>query len=233
MTTRSVKRFSAFAMLLVIVVAAAMLLTPEPAAAGSAVVQDYEVFKPEPPISAGMHVVFRRIVARSVTELEWRVTVQKSSYPGPVEIAWVRPRSDGSVPNATLRVLTGLDKGRTFGPVFGIGDPDETEWTAPWVSREVLRELRTGKRAYNFRTGGANLAGLFSGDLLVEEEILYPVEINGNRMYLPAFVTGKGQFTIWNNLANPLVLEYRPLGVPLITGVGGWKAESIWVSGAI
>lgn len=203
------------------------------AATAAAAAQDYDVFRAEPKISAGMHVVFSRIVARSVTEYEWRVTVQKSDYPGAVEIAWVRPRSDGSLPNATLRVLTGLDKGRTFGPVFGIGDPDETEWTAPWVSREVLRELRTGKKAYNFRTGGVSLSGLFSGDLVVEEEILYPVDINGNRMYLPAFVAGKGQFTIWNNLNNPLVLEYRPAGVPLITGVSGWKAESIWVSGAL
>ncbi|MGI6147611.1 MAG: hypothetical protein ACOYEM_09430, partial [Bacillota bacterium] len=115
--------------------------------------------------------------------------------------------------------------------VFGLGDPDETDWTAPWVSREVIRELRTGKVAYNFRTGGWNLSGLFAGDLKVEEEILYPVEINGNRMYLPAFVCGGGQFTVWNNINNPLVLEYRPMGVPLLTNVTGWKAETIFVSG--
>lgn len=212
------------------VAAVAMLAAPGSLAVGS---QDYEIFRAEPSITAGMHVVFRRIAARTVTEFEWRVTVQESSYPKSVKISWVRPRADGSVPDARLRVLTAVDKGRTLGPVFGIGDPDETEWTAPWVSREVLRELRTGKRAYNFRIGGVSLAGLFSGDLVVEEEILYPVEINGNRMYLSAFVTGNGQLTIWNNMNNPLVLEYRPVGVPFITGVTGWKAESIWITGAL
>ncbi|NLM63953.1 MAG: hypothetical protein GX183_01655 [Firmicutes bacterium] len=192
---------------------------------------EYEILRAEPAISAGMHVVFKRIVARTVTELEWRVTVLSADYPRTVRISWVRPRTDGSLPASTVRLLTGLEKSRTFGPVFGLGDPDETDWTAPWVSREVIRELRTGKVAYNFRTGGWNLSGLFAGDLKVEEEILYPVEINGNRMYLPAFVCGGGQFTVWNNINNPLVLEYRPMGVPLLTNVTGWKAETIFVSG--
>jgi hypothetical protein len=34
-------------------------------------------------------------------------------------------------------------------------------------------------------------------------------------------------------MQNPLVLEYRPIGVPLITGVFGWKAESISIGGEV
>ena len=138
---------------------------------------EYEILRAEPAMRH-MHVVFEDRPDRH--ELEWRVTVLSADYPRTVRISWVRPRTDGSLPASTVRLLTGLEKSRTFGPVFGLGDPDETDWTAPWVSREVIRELRTGKVAYNFRTGGWNLSGLFAGDLKVEEEILYPVEINGN-----------------------------------------------------
>ena len=148
------------------VAAVAMLAAPGPLAVGS---QDYEIFRAEPSIAAGMHVVFRRIAARTVTEFEWRVTVQESGYPKSVKISWVRPRADGSVPDARLRVLTAVDKGRTLGPVFGIGDPDETEWTAPWVSQ--LRDAGTGKRAYNFRIGGVGPSDCF-GRRVVEERSL-------------------------------------------------------------
>lgn len=198
-----------------------------------AMAADYEVYKFEPRIYPGMHVTFRRIVSQVVTELEWKVTVQAADFPKSVDIAWVRPKSDGSIGRPVERRTTGLDRGRTFGPIFGINDPETTEWTAPWVSREVIRELRTGGVAYNFRTGNVSLAGLFAGDLKVEEEVLYPIDLNGNRVYLPAFVTGKGQFTIWNNMENPLVLEYRPLGLPVFTGVFGWKAESISIGSGV
>ena len=32
---------------------------------------------------------------------------------------------------------------------------------------------------------------------------------------------------VWNNLNNPLVLEYEPLGIPLITGITGWRVKEI------
>ncbi|HAI86247.1 MAG TPA: hypothetical protein DCL63_04575 [Firmicutes bacterium] len=193
----------------------------------------YDVITAEPALHVGMHVVFERTLARASMGNKWHVTVQSVSYPKWVEISWVWSRSDGSLPASTIRRITGLDRGRTFGPVFGLNDPPETDSTAPWVSREVLRELRTGKVAYSFKMGSVSLAGVLAGDLKVEEEVLFPVDLNGKRVFLPAYKCAKGQLVIWNNMQNPLVLEYRPIGVPLITGVFGWKAETISIRGEV
>lgn len=201
------------------------------ASAVSQVPGDYEVVKTEYRIHAGMHVSFQRLIGKATTSSKWQVTVQSAQYPKQVEISWVWPRADETTPTPTARRLTGLERGRTFGPLYGGNDPEETDWTAPWISREVLHELRTGKVAYNFKMGTFSITGVFAGDLRVEEEILYPIELNGRRVYVPAFKCAKGQLVIWNNIENPLVLEYKPFGIPLITGVFGWKAESISVRG--
>ncbi len=192
---------------------------------------DYDVVRTEYRIHAGMHVSFRRFIGKASTSSKWQVTVQSAQYPKEIEISWVWPRSDGTTPVPTLRKLTGLERGRTFGPLYGGNDPEQTDWTAPWLSREVLRELRTGKVAYNFKMGTFSVTGIFAGDLRVEGETLYPIELNGRQVYIPAYKCGKGQMVVWNNIENPLVLEYKPFGIPLVTGVFGWKAESISIGG--
>ncbi|MCR4426357.1 MAG: hypothetical protein NUW23_09245 [Firmicutes bacterium] len=195
--------------------------------------EGYEVITSEPAIHAGMFVTFKRIVAHTLTDYEWEVTVQNSRYPDWVEISWVWPRSDGTRPPAKTRSLTSMARGRTFGPIFTQGDRYETDATAPWVSREVLRELRTDRVAYNFRLGTVSLMGIVAVDLRVEEEVLYPIELNGRRVHLPAFKCYNGQLTIWNNLQNPLVLEFRPVGIPVLSSVVGWKAESMSIRGRV
>ena len=87
--------------------------------------------------------------------------------------------------------------------------------------------------AYNFKIKSVSVTGILAGDLKVEEEVLFPVDVNGRRVFLPAYKCAKGQLIIWNNMQNPLVLEYRPIGVPLITGVLGWRAESISIMGEV
>jgi len=221
--------------LCVVLFATALLLcfVASPAPQTAAAADGYDVVSAEPVMHAGMHVVFDRTAAGASTGGKWHVTVQSASYPKWVEISWVWPRSDGTLPTATIRRINGLERGRTFGPVFGVRDPIDTDNTAPWVSREVLRELRTGKVAYNFKMGSVSLTGVLAGDLKVDEEVLFPVDLNGRRVFLPAYKCAKGQLTIWNNMQNPLVLEYRPIGVPLITGVFGWKAESMSIGGEV
>ena len=204
-----------------------------PAPQADAATGGYEVISVEPMMHGGMHIIFERTAAGASTGSKWHVTVQSVNYPKWVEISWVWPRSDSTLPAATIRRINGLERGRTFGPVFGVRDPVDTDSTAPWVSREVLRELRTGKVAYNFKMGSVSLTGILAGDLKVEEEVLFPVDLNGRRVFLPAYKCAKGQLTIWNNMQNPLVLEYRPIGVPLITGVFGWRAESISIGGEV
>jgi predicted metal-dependent RNase len=76
-----------------------------------------------------------------------------------------------------------------------------------------------------------SVTGIFAGDLRVEGETLYPIELNGRQVYIPAYKCGRGQMVVWNNIENPLVLEYKPFGIPLVTGVFGWKAESISIGG--
>ncbi|MEA4883187.1 MAG: hypothetical protein VB144_05955 [Clostridia bacterium] len=194
---------------------------------------EYEVMTTELPMHSGMYMSFRRTIEHAVTDYTWQVTVHDAKYPDWADIGWVWSLADGSLGPAGTRRLKSLSRGRTFGPNFGQRDPKETDWTAPWVSKEVLHELRTGGVAYNFRVGNLSLTGVFAGDLRVEEEILFPVEVNGKRVYLPAYRCMRGQLTIWNNSQNPLVLEYQPIGIPLITGVFGWKVESISIGGAV
>ena len=214
-------------------VALLICFVASPAPHTVAATDGYDVVSAEPVMHAGMHLIFDRTAAGASTGSKWHVTVQSASYPKWAEISWVWPRSDGTLPAATIRRINGLEGGRTFGPVFGVMDPIDTDNTAPWVSREVLRELRTGKVAYNFKMGNVSLTGILAGDLRVDEEVLFPVDLNGRRVFLPAYKCAKGQLIIWNNMQNPLVLEYRPIGVPLITGVFGWKAESISIGGEV
>lgn len=214
-------------------VALLICFVASPAPHTVAATDGYDVVSAEPVMHAGMHLIFDRTAAGASTGSKWHVTVQSASYPKWAEISWVWPRSDGTLPAATIRRINGLERGRTFGPVFGVMDPIDTDNTAPWVSREVLRELRTGKVAYNFKMGNVSLTGIMAGDLRVDEEVLFPVDLNGRRVFLPAYKCAKGQLIIWNNMQNPLVLEYRPIGVPLITGVFGWKAESISIGGEV
>ncbi|HEY8464152.1 MAG TPA: hypothetical protein VIM29_09065, partial [Bacillota bacterium] len=63
-------------------------------------------------------------------------------------------------------------------------------------------------------------------DLEVKEKVVYPVFINGKPEALHAYKLNKG-LTIWNNLKNPLVLQYEPLGIPLFTSVTGWRLTTI------
>ena len=214
-------------------VALLICFVASPAPHTVAATDGYDVVSAEPVMHAGMHLIFDRTAAGASTGSKWHVTVQSASYPKWAEISWVWPRSDGTLPAATIRRINGLERGRTFGPVFGVMDPIDTDNTAPWVSREVLRELRTGRVAYNFKMGNVSLTGILAGDLRVDEEVLFPVDLNGRRVFLPAYKCAKGQLIIWNNMQNPLVLEYRPIGVPLITGVFGWKAESISIGGEV
>ncbi len=214
-------------------VALLICFVASPAPHTVAATDGYDVVSAEPVMHAGMHLIFDRTAAGASTGSKWHVTVQSASYPKWAEISWVWPRSDDTLPAATIRRINGLERGRTFGPVFGVMDPIDTDNTAPWVSREVLRELRTGKVAYNFKMGNVSLTGILAGDLRVDEEVLFPVDLNGRRVFLPAYKCAKGQLIIWNNMQNPLVLEYRPIGVPLITGVFGWKAESISIGGEV
>ena len=95
---------------------------------------------------------------------------------------------------------------------------------------EVIRELRTGKVAYNPHRRVEPVRPVLQATLRWKRRYS-TLRRSTATDDLPAFVCGGGQFTVWNNINNPLVLEYRPMGVPLLTNVTGWKAETIFVSG--
>lgn len=189
---------------------------------------DYEVFRGQPDIHVGMNVGFRRLIAQASTDYVWQVTVQ-TVRPQYIEFSWTGSSMDRPMPPPKVRRVVGMARSRTFGPNFGNRDYEETDTTAPWLSREVFRELRDNKTAYNYWIGSFSLAGVVAMDLKVGEEMLYPVELNGRRVYLPAIKTSNGQFTVWNNLNNPLVLEFKPFGIPLVTGMVGWRVETMSV----
>jgi len=142
---------------------------------------DYDVVRTEYRIRAGMHVSFRRFIGKASTSSKWQVTVQSAQYPKEIEISWVWPRSDGTTPVPTLRKLTGLERGRTFGPLYGGNDPEQTDWTAPWLSREVLRELRTGKVAYNFKMEPSASLGFLQGICEWKERLCIPLNSMADR----------------------------------------------------
>lgn len=183
-------------------------------------------FEDNLPIRPGMKLNFIYIVAHfDQANKPWKVSIEKSTYPDSVTYTWVRSQKDK--PDITgTRILTDLSLSRNFNPFYRKGETKATSDTAPWISLQVLKELRDRLTADNFREGGSGAVNWAATSLNVKEKVIFPVMINGKAEALHAFRLNKGM-VVWNNLQNPLVLEYEPLAVPLFTSVTGWKLVSI------
>jgi hypothetical protein len=178
------------------------------------------------PLRAGMKLTFIYIVEHMEQKDKfWKVTVEKNSFPQSLTYTWQRPQKDGSELTGT-RILTDLNFSRNFNPIFLKDESKATADTAPWISLEVLKELRDKEEADNFREGGSGAVNWAATALKVKEKTIYPVLINGKPEALNAIKLSKGM-VVWNNLKNPLVLQYEPLGIPLFTSITGWKLTEI------
>lgn len=185
-----------------------------------------EPFEDYLPIQNGMKLNFIYIVAHMEQKnSSWKVTVAKSSFPESLTYSWVRPQKEKESLTGT-RILTDLKLSRDFNPFFKNDESKATNDTAPWISLQVLRELRERETADNFREGGSGAINWAATSLNLKEKVIFPVTINGKAEALHAFRLNKG-LVVWNNLKNPLVLEYEPLAVPIFTSVTGWKLVSI------
>jgi hypothetical protein len=172
-------------------------------------------------MSFSFHYIFAHVARK---EQLWNLKVTKTAFPDSVTYTWSRPQKKGQ-PHGT-RILTNLKTSRDFNPWFKNDELTSTSDTAPWVSRQILKELRETGRANNFREGGSGAVNWKATGLKIKDKIIFPVYLNDKPTALHAFRVNKG-LIIWNNLNNPLVLEYKPLGVPLLTSVTGWRLKAI------
>mgnify|MGYP001228274497 FL=1 len=183
-------------------------------------------FEDNLPIQTGMKLKFIYIVAHmEQRDRTWTVEITRNSFPNSVTYKWSRPQK-GKVDMTGTRILTDLKLSRNFNPSFKRDENEATTDTAPWISQQILLELRERSTAVNFREGGTGALNWAARSLNLKEKILFPVTINGKQESLRAFRLNKGM-VVWNNMNNPLVLEYEPLSVPLFTSITGWKLVSI------
>ncbi len=178
------------------------------------------------PIQTGMCLTFKYIFEHVVQEENpWNLTVVRSSFPESLTYTWVRPQAEEGDSSGT-RILTDLKYSRDFNPWYKNEESKATDDTAPWISQEVLKELREKGIARNFKEGGTGAINWVATSLKVKERIVFPLTINGKPEVVHALKLNKGMI-VWNNLKNPLILEYEPLGVPLFTGITGWRLKEI------
>lgn len=177
------------------------------------------------PIRSGMKLSFHYILAHVEQKgRTWSLIVNKASFPDSISYTWTRPHKDE--PLTGNRTLNDLKSSREFNPWFKKDESKTTDDTAPWISLQVLKELQEQEKTEKFREGGSGAINWAACDLKVKEKTIFPVYINGKPEALHAFRVNKG-FIIWNNPKNPLVLQYEPLGIPIITSVTGWKLTAI------
>jgi hypothetical protein len=182
--------------------------------------EDYNPIRPQ------MQVKFHFIVEHmEQKDRTWNLTVVKSSFPDSLTYTWVRPQKDNPDWKGT-RILLDQKTSKNFNPWFKNDESKATTDTAPWISQLVLKELRDKGKSEDFREGGSGAVNWAAANLTVKDKIIVPVIINGKPEALYAFKLNKG-ITVWNNLQNPLILEYEPLGIPLFTSVTGWKVAEI------
>jgi hypothetical protein len=173
-----------------------------------------------------MKLTFNYIIAHVEQKKKpWNLSVVKESFPESLTYTWSRSTRSKKTESGT-RILTDLKASRDFNPWYKSNESKATTDTAPWVSVQVLKELREGGTASNFREGGSGAVNWAATDLRLKEKVIFPVFINGKPEALHAFRVNKGM-VIWNNLKNPLILEYEPLGIPLFTSITGWKLTAI------
>jgi hypothetical protein len=184
-----------------------------------------ESFEDNLPLKKGMRLSFQCSFGhfRQKNRL-WKITVMKAAFPESLTYTWVRT-GKGKQTNGS-RILTDLQASRDFNPRFKNNELISTAETAPWLSVRILKEIREDGAAANFREGGSGAANWRATTLKNIEKIIFPVYLNGKPEALHAFRVSRGMI-VWNNPQNPLVLEYEPLGIPLVTNVTGWKLTAI------
>ncbi len=177
------------------------------------------------PIRTGMRLTFMYVFGHiPQKEKLWHLTVVKNTFPESLTYTWIRPSDEGET--SGTRILTDLKYSRDFNPWYKKDESKATNDTAPWISQEVLKELREKEAARNFQEGGTGAINWLATSLKVKEKVVFPLIINGKPEAVHALKLNKG-LIVWNNLNNPLVLEYEPLGIPVLTGITGWKITEI------
>ncbi|HBE78054.1 MAG TPA: hypothetical protein DDW65_09795 [Firmicutes bacterium] len=178
------------------------------------------------PINTGMKLNFVYIFEHmEQKDKTWQVQVVKNSFPESLTFTWLKKEKDGTETTGT-RIIYNLANSRNFNPWFTKNETKDTVDTAPWLSVQVLTELRDNANAGKFREGGTGAVNWAPTTLTVKDNIIFPVMINGKPEAIHALKLSKG-IIVWNNLKNPIVLQYEPLGIPFFTSITGWKLVSI------
>lgn len=178
------------------------------------------------PARAGVTYWFQPLLGPVPSADRFRVTVSRWSFPGPVRLRW----TGGLLPNqgkmAGRRTLTALGKGKRFEPIFADGEDNKVTATAPWVSRQVYQRLAAGETVDGFFEGGLSVSGRVTKDtegielVPAEKRTMYVCRVDGKVTRVEAISINDGAFIVADDAANPLVLEYRTVGV-------GWRLDEV------
>lgn len=142
-----------------------------------------------------------------------------------LEYNWAIELPDGNTQSGTFKIAS-LDKSHNYGVDWKTGADEASDGTAPWVSKDVFRELK--KNGFTTITMNKQIRK----DAIVMAEIKgmtkFPVILNGKEEELEAIQvnTDKGdKLLILDEMGNPLVLSAE------VAGVYSSKVTNIYIPG--
>lgn len=158
----------------------------------------------------------------------WTSTITKIATPSMIGFSWIHTMPEGDTDQGS-HTITKFDTSRKFDPVLYDRENKVTEATMPWISRTVFNELKNTGVSKNFEEGGASAMGnLVMIDLTVDEgEHTYQFTYKGKDVVVDVLSLNNGMMKVLDNPENPLVLQYSPIGIPIVTNVFGWKLKQI------
>lgn len=188
---------------------------------------------PEPmstlPLERGLRMRFRTMLVNLFLTDVWSLFVES---PGPVPnpITYLISGTLGEIEIPLVRrEVTQLEAGRQFLPTLLTWEQVET---APWVSAQIYHELRREGKSTNFLVGGLSAYGHRKTDLRRTGFTSFALTFEDRRVQVPAMMaetlTGD-KLWILDDPANPFVLKFLPVGLPIpqASGTIGYQIE--WV----
>lgn len=188
---------------------------------------------PEPvstlPLERGIRMRFRLMLIHLFLTDVWSMLVEKAGpMPAPITYLVSGTFGAGEIP-LVRREVASLEAGRQFLPTLLTWEQTET---APWISAGVYHELKTQGKSSNFLVGGFSISGHQKTDLIQTGLTTFTLTLEGRRVQVPAMMaetlTGD-RLWILDDPANPLVLKFLPVGLPIpqASGTIGYQLE--WV----
>lgn len=178
------------------------------------------------PTRPGVTYHFAPLLGPVASPNRFSVKIVKHRFPAAVTVSWVGGLLPTQGDASGTRTLTSLQTGKRFEPIFQDQEKNKVSATAPWVSRAVWTALAAGEDVEGFEEGGLSLSGqaqgVGKGGTLrsVKGRTYLTVLLDGRAVRVRAIGANESTYLIADDPANPLVLEYRTIGV-------GWRLDEV------